>query len=351
MFSTGRCEIYGLVPDIKDIAARVAAATSPLRIVGGDTKCHFGHVKVDHELLEMAQHSGVIDYHPAELVIRVRAGTRVSDLVTILAEQNQMLGFEPPRHGEASTIGGVVSAGVSGSRRPYAGAVRDHMLGAGLVLHDGEYRQFGGQVMKNVAGYDVSRLICGAWGSLGVVTDVSLKVLPAPEKEISISLELPLDDARSLVASLTQRVSPLSAASYSRGVLQLRLSGLAADVDSERRTIGGDELDAAWWHQLDGLQTGAFKRAEQVWRLSTHAMEPIARDFDLMDWGFAQRWLLDPEMDPRETWDGEGHWTCISASQPSFQPLSVPEQRLHRNLKQVFDPKGIFNPGRMYEGF
>lgn len=328
----------------------MVGATSPLRIVGGDTKRRFGHVRADHELLEMARHTGIIDYHPAELVIRVRAGTRVSELVTTLSEQRQMLGFEPPCHGEASTIGGVVSAGVSGSRRPWAGAARDHILGVGLVLHDGDYREFGGQVMKNVAGYDVSRLICGAWGSLGVVTDVSLKVLPAPEKEVSVSLELPLDDAQSLVASLTRRVSPLSAASYSRGVLRLRLSGLAADVDSERRTIGGDEPDADWWRRLDGLQTEAFKRAGQVWRLSTHALEPVTQDFDLMDWGFAQRWLLDPEMNPRETWRGQGHWTCISATQPSFHPLSAPEQKLHRNLKRVFDPEGIFNPGRMYEG-
>lgn len=336
--------------EVNDISTRVADSVAPLRIVGGDTKRRFGHVDDAHEVLDVSQHAGVMDYHPSELVIRVRAGTRISDLKKTLADSHQMLAFEPPMHGAEATIGGVVSAGVSGSRRPYAGAARDHVLGAGVVLFDGEYREFGGQVMKNVAGYDVARLICGAYGTLGVVTDVSLKVLPSPELEKHTSLELSLIDAQALVTSLTQRVSPLSAASYSGGVLRLRLSGLASDVESELSVIGGDSFESDYWQDLDALQLAAFQEAKDIWRLSTHALEPMSHDFDLMDWGFAQRWLLDPETDPRDDYRGEGHWSCISNTSASFGELSMLELKLHRNLKKVFDPKGIFNPGRLYEG-
>jgi len=336
------------VLEVKDISARVSAAASPLRIVGGDTKRRYGHVDDSHELLEMAGHAGILDYHPAELVIRVRAGTRVAELIDTLAKENQVLAFEPPVHGEATTIGGVISAGISGSRRPYAGAARDHVLGAGVVLFDGEYREFGGQVMKNVAGYDVSRLICGAYGTLGVVADVSLKVLPAPETEVSLALQLPLAEAQSLIESLTRRVSPLSASAYSNGVLRLRLSGLESDVAGEQQSIGGDVIDDSYWRELDALDT--FHGATHIWRLSTHALSPVEHDFDLMDWGFAQRWLVDPESDPRVGCEGEGHWTCISETSPSFGELSLLEQKLHRNLKQVFDPNGIFNPGRLGQG-
>ncbi len=336
--------------DVKDISARVAAASLPLRIVGGDTKRRFGHVDPEHEVLDVSGHSGVIDYHPAELVVRVRAGTRVADLVTILAEQHQQLVFEPPMHGDAATIGGVVSAGLSGSRRPYGGAARDHVLGVGVVLFDGEYREFGGQVMKNVAGYDVSRLICGAYGTLGIATDISLKVLPSPEVELSVMLETPLAQAQALVESLTRRVSTMSAASYSNGLLRLRLSGLAADVASDRQFIGGEQTEQHYWQQLDGLRLDGFRGASQIWRLSTHALEPVEHDYDLMDWGFAQRWLIDPGFDPREGYQGDGHWMCISDSTPVFGDMSLLELKLHRNLKQVFDPNGIFNPGRLGEG-
>lgn len=328
--------------ELKDISARVVAATSPLRIVGGDTKRRYGHVDESHERLEMAGHAGILDYHPAELVIRVRAGTRVAELIDTLAKENQVLAFEPPVHGEASTIGGVISAGLSGSRRPYAGAARDHVLGAGVVLFDGEYREFGGQVMKNVAGYDVSRLICGAYGTLGVVADVSLKVLPAPETEVSLALELPLAEAQSLIESLTRRVSPLSASAYSNGVMRLRLSGLESDVAGEQQSIGGEVIDNGYWRQQDAL--ASFQSASQIWRLSTHALAPVEHDYDLMDWGFAQRWLVDPATAPTSS---EGHWTCIGNTSPSFGSMSVLEQKLHRNLKQVFDPNGIFNPGRL----
>ena len=332
--------------EVKDISARVAGATGPLRIVGGNTKKRYGHVDESHDVLEMAGHAGVMDYHPAELVVRVRAGTRVSELVSTLAENHQVLAFEPPIHSETSTVGGVVSAGLSGSRRPYGGAVRDHVLGAGVVLFDGEYRAFGGQVMKNVAGYDVSRLICGAYGTLGVVADVSLKVLPAPEVEQSLALEMSIDDAQELVLSLTRRVSPMSASAYSNGVLRLRLSCLADDVASERQSIGGDEIDGGYWAELDALRLDAFQNAEHIWRLSTHSLAPIEHVYDLLDWGFAQRWLMDPESNPVSA---EGHWTCISNTIPSFGSLNALEQKLHRNLKKVFDPNGIFNPGRLGE--
>lgn len=327
---------------------------SPLQIKGAGTKGFLGHVAKGLQVLTTEYYSGVLEYHPAELIVRVKAGTPVNTLNSLLRSEGQMLAFEPPAHEAASTIGGVVSAGLSGSARPYRGAARDYLLGVGLVLHDGAYCEFGGQVMKNVAGYDVSRLVCGAYGTLGLLADLSLKVMPAPQLEKTITRECSRDVARETVKLLSNRVSPLSASCYSDDTLRIRLSGNEQTVKATEKMLEGSEGDNAFWHLLDSHALPVFQNAADVWRLSTDADEPLFDyDFSILDWGFAQRWLFDPKSDPRDGYEGNGHWTRVRHDKDrfeaeAFQPLSALELALHRRLKSTFDPGGIFNPGRMY---
>ncbi|MEM7260098.1 MAG: FAD-binding protein, partial [Pseudomonadota bacterium] len=231
---------------LSDLTTRVSdhyGRGQPIAIVGGGTRCFLGNAASASESLheiDAAGYAGVLDYHPAELTLRAKAGTRISELKDLVAAEGQMLAFDPPAYGDASTLGGVVASGMSGSRRPYAGAVRDFVLGTGLVLHTGEYLEFGGQVMKNVAGYDVSRLVCGSFGIFGVIADVSLKVLPRPETEQSMLLELAQPGAQKLVAEIGARMSCLSASAYFGDALRLRLSGTESAVKADREAIGGD---------------------------------------------------------------------------------------------------------------
>lgn len=334
---------------LDDITAAVTDAAgrqAPLYLVGGGSKSHIGHaLPAGAEPFSLRDHEGIVDYHPEELVVRVRAGTPVAELKKALASEGQMLGFDPPDHAGRATIGGVISAGLSGSRRPFAGSARDFVLGVGLVLADGCYREFGGQVMKNVAGYDVSRLVCGAWGTLGLIADVSLKVLPAPEREASVSLAMDIDAARAHVNELRSGVSGLSACCYRDGTLNLRFSGTADVVGAVLAESGGDALDERFWDEVD---TQAFVAGE-LWRLSTDPAEPVDHEFAWMDWCFGQRWLAGSGSDPRQDYRGAGHWTRWDA-EGDGEPFSQPQglMALQRQIKQAFDPIGLFNPGRMY---
>jgi glycolate oxidase FAD binding subunit len=327
---------------------------NPIQIRGGATKNFLGYVPEGQQILTTESYTGILDYHPAELIVRVKAGTPVATLTGLLQSEGQMLAFDPPVHDATSTIGGVVSAGLSGSARPFRGAARDHLLGAGMVLHDGAYCEFGGQVMKNVAGYDVSRLVCGAYGTLGLIADLSLKVVPVPELEKTINRECSSDEAREIIKSLSNRVSPLSASCFSGDALSIRLSGSEQAVKATEKMLKGAEADNSLWDQLDAQALPAFQNASDIWRLSTEADEPwFDYDFAIVDWGFAQRWLLDPKSDPRDGYAGSGHWTRIRCDNDVFQaevfqPLSTLALELHRRLKSTFDPGRIFNPGRMY---
>lgn len=342
-----------------EVSARYSRG-EPFAIVGGDTHAQLG-LKVSAEPFNVGQHQGIIEYHPAELVVRVRAGTPLNELVQTLSEQGQMLAFDPVslgsgREGRQSTIGGAIATGSSGSRRPYTGAARDYVLGVSMVLHTGETLSFGGQVMKNVAGYDVSRLVCGSFGMLGVISDVSLKVLPKPALETNIALTLSPTSAMSLVRDLRAVMSSVSACCYLDGQLYLRLSGSEAAVQHDRDKIGGDVVDDTFFARLDRLELEPFQSANEIWRLSTDSGESLASsDCSVFDWGFAQRWLFDPLVNPRDEYAGSGYWTCIrSLSEPAvsdpFQPLDDTDFALHQRVKAVFDPEGLFNPGRLYPG-
>ena len=344
---------------MKDIQALGAGVTerysagTAMAICGGSTRA-LPDLPAAAEPFSVRDYRGVIDYHPEELVIRARAGTPMLELIELLASEGQMLAFDPPVPDPASTLGGAVATGLSGSRRPYTGSVRDYVLGVGMILHDGEYLSFGGQVMKNVAGYDVSRLVCGSYGILGVIADVSLKVLPKPEREATVCFETSVDAAISLLVQRRQHVNAISAACYLQGQLYLRLSGSESALREELSELGGETLDNSFWPQFDIQKLEPLASAQEIWRLSTSPAEALHHsDCTIFDWGFAQRWLIDPEAHPRTGYQGKGHWTRVRGPASAgiddvFEPLPPTTLALHQRIKSVFDPAGLFNPGRMY---
>jgi len=339
---------------LADQIRAAAAAARPLRIVGGDTKAFYGRA-VEGEVLALAGHAGVTDYKPSELVITARAGTLLSEIEALLDANGQMLAFEPPSTGPASTIGGVVAAGLSGPRRPFAGAVRDFVLGATILDGRGRRLRFGGTVFKNVAGFDAFRLMAGALGSLGVITEVSLRVTPKPRAEAAIAFDMGWSEAQGRIAALMRRPLPLSAAAHHQGRLHLRLSGPEAAVAAARAELGGEADEDGFWDAVRHMTLPVFAPAAGLWRLS---LPPMAR-LDLpgemfIDWGGAQRWLAaDAPADAVRiaAATAGGHATLFFGQGPAeapFAPLPPAVHALHRRLKAALDPAGILNPGRLY---
>lgn len=352
-----------VLAELRDRVRAAAAAREPLCIRGGGTKDFYGQPPAG-EPLEMRGWHGIVGYEPTELVITARCGTPLAEVEAALAERGQMLAFEPPAFGAAATIGGVIAAGLSGPRRASAGAARDFVLGATLLDAAGRELRFGGQVMKNVAGYDVSRLACGSLGILGPILEVSLKVLPLPAAEAS--LRLPIDEAGALraVNEWGGQPLPLSASAWCEGVLSLRLSGAAAAVEAAaarfEREHGAARLDPAqaraYWAGVREQTDSFFDGAQPLWRLSLPATAPVvdlpgARMFE---WGGALRWLRSDAS--AETVRAAvsrlgGTATLFRGGDRAagvFHPLAPINAALQRRLKDAFDPARIFNPGRMY---
>lgn len=331
----------------------------PLRIHGGDSKSFYGR-GVTGTALDISQHTGITSYTPAELVITARAGTTLVELEAALAENRQMLAFEPPHFGESATIGGTIACGLSGPRRPFAGAARDFVLGVNCINGKGEYLRFGGQVMKNVAGYDLSRMLTGSLGTLAVLLEIHLKVLPGPQRETTLYLEYSADDAIQHCSEWTGQALPISAACHHDGQLMLRLSGTEQGVAAAARRIGGEILDDSnsFWQQLREHRLPFFSTTEPLWRISVPpAASPLHLEGNwLHDWGGAQRWLSGTvaaaEVRQAAQLAG-GHATLFRNGDRSgdiFQPLPSALWSLHQRIKQSFDPAGILNPGRMYAG-
>ncbi|GIZ52938.1 glycolate oxidase subunit GlcE [Noviherbaspirillum aridicola] len=347
----------------RDAVTAAANAGKALRIRGGGSKDWYGQ-RFDGEILDTRAYSGIVDYEPTELVITARCGTPLAEIEAALAERRQMLAFEPPRFGAGSTIGGVVAAGLSGPRRQAAGAVRDFVLGAALMDGKGEVLRFGGQVMKNVAGYDVSRLLAGSLGTLGLILDVSLKVLPVPYCETTLRLEM--DEAKALdqLNLWGGQPLPITASAWHGGVLIVRLSGAEAAVAAAKQKMGGEEdRDAApFWQGLRDHENAFFSasgNAAPLWRLSLPTVaKPLALEGEqLIEWGGAQRWLrgdADARTVRAAAAGAGGHATLFRGGDKAagvFHPLAPAIATIHRNLKAAFDPAGIFNPGRMYPEF
>jgi glycolate oxidase FAD binding subunit len=344
-----------------ELAERMRDATArgtPLRIAGGDTKRFLGRV-VHGEPLATSGHSGVVNYDPAELVITARGGTSLREIEALLQSHGQYLPFEPPHFGPGATLGGAVACGLAGPGRPSAGPLRDYVLGLRLLAGDGRVLRFGGEVMKNVAGYDVARLMAGAFGMLGVLLEASLKVLPLPPSQRTLVQELPQPRALQRLLGLARTALPLTASCWSSGQLYLRFAGTPETLDEVAARVGGSVLaDAtAFWSGIREQTDDYFASPLPLWRLTVPAATaPLALpDEPLIEWHGAQRWYrLAEGSDPAGVARNHGGFaTCFRNVAPgavAFAPLTEPLLRLHRSLKQVFDPAGILNPGRMYDG-
>ena len=337
---------------------RAAAARSQtLCLRGGGTKDFYGN-QLTGEPFDTRAYGGIVSYEPSELVVTARGGTSLAELEAALAAKHQMLPFEPPHFGAGATLGGCVAAGLSGPRRATAGALRDFVLGARLLDGRGRVLSFGGQVMKNVAGYDVSRLLAGSLGTLGVILEVSLKVLPCPAREASLRLEAPEDKAIEWMNQWGGKPLPLSATCFFNGDLSVRLSGAPAAVRAAREKLGGEELPNAehFWLGLREQTHEAFAADAPLWRLSLPSTTPPLRlpGTQLVEWGGALRWLAssaEPRVIREAAQRAGGHATLFRARDKSagaFTPLAPAAARLHRDLKAAFDPAGIFNRGRLY---
>ena len=342
-----------------------AADRRPLRIHGGCTKDFYGDA-LRGDPLDVREVRGIVAYAPGELVLTARAGTPLVEIEDALAAHGQMLAFEPPHHGEVATLGGVVASGLSGPRRPHAGAVRDFVLGTRVIDGTGTSLAFGGQVIKNVAGFDVSRLMTGALGTLGVITEISLKCLPRPKVETTRVVRCDATQALRMMNEWGGKALPISATCFHDGTLHVRLSGASAATAAAAPAIGGEEVDGAgFWRALRDQALDFFDAATAgqatLWRLSVRSTAPPT-PFDadtLIEWGGALRWLvctvpLDPRAVRAFATEYGGHATLFRARDKSagaFQPLPPPMLALHERLKQVFDPHGILNPGRMYAAF
>lgn len=349
---------------------RNAAAThTPLRIRGGGSKDFYGG-PLRGDVLDVSDLAGISSYEPTELVVTARAGTPLAELEAALAGQGQCLAFEPPRFASGGTVGGMVAAGLSGPSRASVGAVRDYMLGATLLNGRAEVLSFGGQVMKNVAGYDVSRLLAGSLGTLGVILEVSLKALPIAPATATLRFEFAQAEALQHLHTLAARPLPMNASAWWDGTLVLRLRGAQATVQSAIHELGGELIDPAFasqfWSGLRDHSDEFFQKARKavdagaaLWRLSlpqTAPPLPVSGEL-LVEWGGAQRWLCTsaPAAGVREAVAQlGGHATLFYAAHKTvgaFAPLKPPLDRIHRELKKAFDPTGIFNRGRLYPDF
>jgi glycolate oxidase FAD binding subunit len=344
------------------------AEKRPLTITGSGSKAFYGRCGADGgrapERLETAAHRGVLAFEPTELVLTARSGTPLAEIEALLAEHGLMLAFEPPHFGPGATLGGAVACGLSGPRRAFAGSVRDCVLGCKLLDGQGEILAFGGQVMKNVAGFDLSRLMVGALGTLGVLLEISLKVLPRPECERTLVFPLALPAALAAMGRWCAEPWPISGLAYDESWVYLRLSGAEPAVAAAQRRLGGDLATGGegFWQRLREQRLRFFQYpalGRALWRLS---VPPAAPPLDLpgawfYDWGGALRWLRTDSAG-QSVFDAAaragGHATLFcgeSADGRVFQPLSPGLRSLHRNLKRVFDPSGLLNPGRLYQDF
>ncbi len=349
-----------------DLQQQLRDARAPLRFTGHGSKDFYGG-PLQGETLSTLALNGVTAYEPSELFISVLAGTPVFDVEALLAQHRQRFAFEPPRFDGKGTIGGMVAAGLSGPARAALGSVRDHLLGAVMINGAGELLSFGGTVMKNVAGFDVSRALAGSMGQLGLITEATLKVMPLPAAVTTLRFEFEQAPALMAMNRWGGEPLPIEASAWWDGALLLRLAGAQAAVEAAMRKLGGDvippEMAGAFWMGLRDQSDEFFIGAERavaggarMWRLSLPSMAPELKlhGEQLIDWGGAQRWVVTP-MEPVAVREAAakvgGHATLFRSRDKSagaFAPLSAPLAAIHGRLKTSFDPHGVFNPGRLY---
>lgn len=341
------------------------AAREPIRLHGAGTKDFYGEPAVGRPL-DTRGHAGVVSYEPTELVVTARCGTPLAELEDLLSRQGQMLAFEPPSFGAGATLGGMIAAGLSGPRRVAAGAARDFVLGASLLTARGELLHFGGQVMKNVAGYDVSRALCGSMGMLGLITQVSLKVLPRPAAQTTVRMSIDAAEAIRRMNEWGGQPLPISGTSWRDGELRLRLSGaraaVRAAVERLARDAGAvaldDEQAGAGWQALREQTDAFFDGDLPLWRFSVPSTAPYFEfpGRQLIEWGGGLRWIktdADPAVLRAAAANVGGSASLFRARDKTpgvFPELPPANLRIHQRLKREFDPNGIFNPGRLIRG-
>ena len=347
-----------MAPQLCETIILARESQRPVYISAGGSKRHIIGRQCDAQVLDVSTHRGIIDYQPAELVITARAGTALGELQNALELQGQTLSFEPPRFDGRATLGGTLACNLSGPARPWSGSIRDMVLGVKLINGRGELLNFGGKVMKNVAGYDLSRLQAGALGTLGVLSEISLKVLPRSEHTLHLSYEM---TAQQAVQTMNQRAGepkPLTGAFWLGGRLYLRLAGTASAVEHTASLWGGDRSAAqdSMWQDLRDMSLPFFAGPDPLWRFSLKGTTPSepALEPGLIDWCGAQRWVRgnhDLRWMQNIANAGQGHFTLFRGGDrcgETRSPLNALEQRLQQRLKHAFDPDGILNPGRLY---
>jgi glycolate oxidase FAD binding subunit len=373
-----------VISTFKEHIKQAAASKQTLRIQGGNTKHFYGEQQATLDVLDTREHAGVVSYEPSELVVTVRCGTPLAELEAVLAEQGQCLAFEPPHFGDTATVGGMVACGLAGPARAVVGGVRDHVLGVQMLNGKGEWLTFGGQVMKNVAGYDVSRVLAGSMGTLGVLTDVSLKVLPQAPAEVTLACHLPQAEALALLHRWGAQPLPLNASCWvhdttvqpAQEMLFVRLRGAVAAVDAALPRMCADVAalggKAAAIDQTQALADWSACRDQRLpfftppaadmalWRLSLPQTAPVLdlTYLPLIEWHGGLRWLWAPLSATAElrgvAAQAGGHATLFRAPPHAvgelpavFSPLPVAQQRIQHELQKQFDPHGVFNTGRM----
>jgi glycolate oxidase FAD binding subunit len=345
-----------LISQYRELIRAAAASKTPLRIRAGGTKDFHGYA-LRGEVLDVSGYRGVVEYEPTELVLTARAGTPLSDVEAALAQGGQMLACEPPYFGGSATLGGCVAAGFSGPRRAAAGSVRDFVLGTRVMNAAGEDLRFGGQVMKNVAGFDLSRLLAGSLGTLGVILEVSLKVLPRPEEEATLRFQMDEAGAIDTMNRWAAQPLPLSATCFSEGTLTVRLSGSRLGVKAARDKLGGDEVrdGAEFWQSVREHTLPQYQG--RLWRLSIKSTTPPLNlpGHQVIEWNGSLRWLATDA--PAEqvfsaARKAGGHATLFRGGNGEpimrFEPGAL---ALHKKLKAALDPQGIFGPQRLHPEF
>jgi glycolate oxidase FAD binding subunit len=330
---------------------------APLDIAGSGSKSFLGRI-TNALQIDVSAHRGIVEYDPRELVLTARSGTTLDTIETALSESGQMLAFEPPHFGIGATLGGTIACGLSGPRRPYSGSARDFVLGSKLLNGRGEILGFGGRVMKNVAGYDISRLMAGAFGTLGILLEISLKVLPRPPASITVASACSPAEAIASMCGLLSKPYPVDGACYHGERSYVRISGSMQAVMEARNKIPGDIVDDAekFWQALREHELPFFKKGGTLYRIMVKpATAPLnIQGSWLLDWGGAQRWLYSNEdivAIRHRVEQAGGHVTIFRSDEnvsEIFQPLSAPMLAIHQRLKAGFDPKNIFNRGRLY---
>jgi len=346
---------HELVSQFQEAIHNARLEKSRLQIVGGDTKAFLkANVPAPLTRLEIGGYQGIVDYQPSELVLTARAGTSLKVINETLAEQRQMLAFEPPTFGRSATLGGIVASGLSGPRRPFTGAVRDFVLGCKIINGQGEVLTFGGQVMKNVAGYDVSRLMAGSEGTLGVILEVSLKVLPVPKKELTLNIAMPIESALVQMVALRRHYLSISAVAYEKGCLRVRYSGsktgILSVLDTSVITDVHVEPSQNFWHALKEQHVDFFHTKDDLWRISVPPATPVlsVSGHWFYDWAGGLRWLKTTA--PAAVVFGAaaacgGTARLFRSRQLAPWPrqeVALPLAQLNKRVKAAFDPSELF---------